>query len=202
MPVPEIGDGHGADAFLINLAPLYGKVGRTETPLACYRTHEKSFTGLLLAGQIRRNLVRFDRLSATLAEHLDRLGIAADREKWKKHSWHYRSAETLRDLERVIPAGAEFALINESELGFGEIIEGRVAVPFPSRDGLPWGAPASDEAALDELAHLDTSGVTIVAIGWPSFWWFDHYPRFIEHLRSTADCLLDNERLVVFQLPL
>jgi glycosyltransferase involved in cell wall biosynthesis len=200
MPIPEIGDGHGADAFLIHLAPLYGTIGTVETPQSCYRTHEKSFTGQLLAGQIRRNRLRFDRLSDTLAEHLGRLGIAADREKWKQNSWHYRSAETLNDLERVVPAGTEFALVNDSELGFGEIVDGRRAVPLPHRDGVTWGAPASDEAALEELRRLQQSGVSILAIGWPSFWWFDHYPCFIRHLRRNADCLLENERLVVFQL--
>jgi len=99
-----------------------------------------------------------------------------------------------------VPSGAEFALVNDSELGFGEIVDGRRAVPFPHREGVTWGAPTSDDAALEELSRLKESGISILAIGWPSFWWFDHYPRFIRHLRKHAECLLENERLVVFQL--
>lgn len=200
MPIPEIGDGHGADAFLITLAPLYGRVHRLENPQGCYRTHEKSFTGRLLSGRIQRNKERFDRLSEALEEHCRRLGLEPDPESWKRDSWHFRCAETLRDLERVLPQHERFALINESELGFGEIIEGRVAVPFPHREGKEWGAPASDDDAIHELVDLKRSGIRTMVIGSPSFWWFEYYPGFVHHLRTAGDCLLENDRVVVFAL--
>jgi hypothetical protein len=35
---------------------------------------------------------------------------------------------------------------------------------------------------------------------WPAFWFFDVYPRFEQHLRREHRALVENDRMVVFEL--
>jgi hypothetical protein len=39
-----------------------------------------------------------------------------------------------------------------------------------------------------------------MVFAWPAFWWLEHYAGLREHLRSKFRCVLDNERLVAFDL--
>lgn len=43
-------------------------------------------------------------------------------------------------------------------------------------------------------------GAKFIAFAWPAFWWLDHYEKFQEYLRSQFPCILENERLVIFEL--
>jgi hypothetical protein len=53
---------------------------------------------------------------------------------------------------------------------------------------------------LDELARMRGDGAAYFAFAWPSFWWTEHYARFSQHLRRAFPCILENERLIVFDL--
>jgi hypothetical protein len=39
-----------------------------------------------------------------------------------------------------------------------------------------------------------------MVFAWPAFWWLDVYQKFHHYLRSNFAPLLENERLVVFDL--
>jgi hypothetical protein len=39
-----------------------------------------------------------------------------------------------------------------------------------------------------------------MAYAWPAFWYLDHYPGLTQHLRTRFRVVLDNERLVVFDV--
>ena len=71
---------------------------------------------------------------------------------------------------------------------------------FVERDGVDWGPPADDEAALQELERLQGQGVRFLIFLWLAFWWLETYPRLFEELQSRSCCLLRNPRLIVFQL--
>jgi FkbM family methyltransferase len=71
---------------------------------------------------------------------------------------------------------------------------------FVERDGVDWGAPADDEAALQELERLQRQGIRYLIFLWSAFWWLETYPRLFEELQSRSRCLLRNPRLLVFQL--
>ena len=43
-------------------------------------------------------------------------------------------------------------------------------------------------------------GAGFIAFGWPSFWWLEHYAALDAHLRTRYECVLENRRLVVFDL--
>jgi hypothetical protein len=106
-------------------------------------------------------------------------------------------AEAILDL---IPEGNAFILVDEDQWATGEDILGRRRIPFLERDGQYWGRPADDETAVRELERLRQNGAGFIVFPWQSLWWLDFYKAFNDSLRSRYRCLLQNERLVIFDL--
>jgi hypothetical protein len=44
------------------------------------------------------------------------------------------------------------------------------------------------------------TGVEFIVFGWPASWWLDYYAQFHDYLGSRFQCVLENDRLVVFGL--
>lgn len=116
------------------------------------------------------------------------------------NEWMHLLLEASQDVARTIPEGETFILVDEQ--GFGrDFARGRCALPFTERDGAYWGAPADAETAVRELERMRRErGASFIAFGWPSFWWLEHYAGLAAHLRARYDCVLENRRLVVFDL--
>ena len=116
------------------------------------------------------------------------------------NEWMHLLLEAAGDVSRTIPEGETFVLVDEQ--GFGrDFARGRRALPFLEREGIYWGAPMDGAVAVDELERMrSVHGASYIAFGWPAFWWFEHYPELRDHLRSQYDCILDNKRLVIFDL--
>ncbi|MDP8922821.1 MAG: hypothetical protein M3O34_08090 [Chloroflexota bacterium] len=105
-----------------------------------------------------------------------------------------------RELAGVLPDGDPFIMVDDNQWGTGAVVAGRRAIPFLERDGQYWGKPPDDATAIRELERLRQSGARFIVFGWPAFWWLDHYAEFHRHLRSRFRCLLENDRVVVFDL--
>ena len=103
--------------------------------------------------------------------------------------------------ETIAPTqpGAPFILVDEAQWAIEEI-DGRLAIPFLEKNGEYWGAPNDDEEAIRELNRLAQAGAAFVVFGAPAFWWLDYYSALSEYLRSKFTCVLENERLVIFDL--
>jgi hypothetical protein len=106
-----------------------------------------------------------------------------------------------QDIAAVIPPESTFILVDQGKLG-SEIAAGRRSIPFLERDGQYWGSPLDDDMAIQELDRLRKCGASFIVLAWPAFWWFDYYSELHRHLRSEFLCVLENERLVVFDLRL
>lgn len=104
-----------------------------------------------------------------------------------------------REIEALIPAGTTFLLADEAHLE-QVVPPQRRARPFLERDGEYHGSPEDDDEAIAELERMRREGAGFLVIAWPAFWWLDCYAGFQQHLRSRYPCLLENERLVVFDL--
>jgi hypothetical protein len=89
--------------------------------------------------------------------------------------------------------------VDENQWGASPLTDRR-AIPFLEQDGQYWGRPEDDETAIRELERLRLAGPAFLAVGWPAFWWLDFYTAWHRHLRSNFRCVLENERLVVFDL--
>lgn len=110
-----------------------------------------------------------------------------------------RLRRATEELAAVLPVGSTFILVDEQQWG-RDPLGGRHAVPFLERDGRYWGAPADDETGIRELNRLRRAGATFTVFAWPAFWWLEHYSALHRYLRMNFQCLLENERVVVFDL--
>ena len=100
------------------------------------------------------------------------------------------------EIAALVPRGDRFIVVGWG----GEVVAGRHAVPLPECDGGYWGPPADDASAMAEFERLRGSGATFLVVAWPAFWWLEYYREFERRLRSGFRCVLENDRLVVFDL--
>jgi hypothetical protein len=118
---------------------------------------------------------------------------AAEMRRWEPL---YRA---LEEIVAVVPRGSTCILVDNGEWGEPSV-DGRHALPFLERDGQYWGPPPDDEAGIRELERLRAAGASHIVFAWPAFWWLEHYGAFHRHLRSRFRCVLENDRLVAFDL--
>jgi hypothetical protein len=62
------------------------------------------------------------------------------------------------------------------------------------------GPPPDDATAIRELERLRQSGASFMVFAWSAFWWLDYYAALRQQLRSAFRFVLENDRLVVFDL--
>jgi hypothetical protein len=84
-------------------------------------------------------------------------------------------------LDRILPAGDAFVLVDDGALGIGEV-GARRALPFLEHDGMYWGAPADDVIAIRELERACRAGAGFIVFNRNAFWWLSHYRRFNAYL--------------------
>jgi hypothetical protein len=104
-----------------------------------------------------------------------------------------------QDIETLIPQGDSFILVDQEQFG-SAITSGYQTIPFLEKDKRYWGPLPDDHTAIRELERLRRSGANFMVFGWPVFWWLDYYSGLHQHLRSNFRCVLENDRLVVFDL--
>jgi SAM-dependent methyltransferase len=105
----------------------------------------------------------------------------------------------VEELAALIPEGARFVLVDH-EVFREDVAATRTALPFLERDGEYWGPPPDDETAIAELERLRGEGASFAVFGSPAFWWLEHYGGLAAHLRERYACVLDNDRLLAFDL--
>ncbi len=205
FPIPEFEFRRAGESYLVSLAPIYGTIKSVAEPQALYRVHGGNDWAMKTQlEQVRYLRSIYPQRCRALSEHLRCMGIEIGPEAWTKGNAHYEWWEQLdlsaQELVAVIPAADTFILVDEDQWNFGETVEGRRVLPFLERDGQYWGPPPDDQAAVRELERLRHSGATFMVFAWPAFWWLDHYTGLHRYLRSAFRCVLENDRLVVFDL--
>jgi glycosyltransferase involved in cell wall biosynthesis len=209
LPLPEPDYRQHADAYLCTLAPLYGRVRLIAEPQGLYRIHGRNdYASRPAAEKNRRNLDIFDRRCEALAAHLARQGGGVNPALWKDrnpyYAWMKRLNAATGDLAALAPPGSSLIVVDEDQWadrwGGSDLLEGRRTVPFLERGGQYWGPPPDDEAAIRELERLRAGGADFLVVGWPAFWWLDHYTGWHRHLREHYLCALRNDHLVAFDL--
>ncbi len=146
------------------------------------------------------DLGSYDRLSAYTGQAtLNQFALVHPR-NYLRVVWKTRVLRAEVDLADIIPAGNCFILVDQDQFGDLHLAGGRRVLPFLERAGKYWGPPADDEAAVSELERLRRCGASFFVFGWPAFWWLQHYAGLQEHLRSRYHCILENERLIAYDL--
>ena len=136
-------------------------------------------------------------INAMEARHRD---IAVPNNTINGDDWLKKLHHAQEQLAVLLPAGSSCILVDDDQWGEEQPVAGVKTIPFLERNGLYWGPPADDDAAIADLERLRREGVEYIAFAWNSFWWLDYYKRLRSYLESRFPCLTRNDRLVVFKL--
>jgi hypothetical protein len=105
----------------------------------------------------------------------------------------------IKQLASLIPSGSGFILVDQCSWPTG-VLEGRYPLPFPERNGDYAGIPQDDAAAIREFERMRESGAKFIVFADPALWWLDYFSEFNRHLRQSFRCILENDRLIGFDL--
>lgn len=201
FPMPEGEYKTCPDLYLCALAPLFGPVRRLSKPQGFWRRHGENNIGRdSFEERLRVGLWREEHCLGVLAEYCREMGIDIDSKIWKANSWWHQINQAIQVVSEIIPPDDTFILVNQDLWGNSKVIAGRRCISFPEKDGQYWGPPPDDDTAIQELERLRRSGAKFMVFVWPFLWWLDCYPGLHQYLRSECRCVLENDRLVVFDL--
>ena len=113
---------------------------------------------------------------------------------WKELRQQYQAGQ---DVAAWVPAGASFILLDYGWLGAQPLV-GRH--PVPLLGGSRRHSRPDDGSVLRAIERHRDSGVAFLAFAWPAFWWIDGGSALGGRLRSQFRCVLDNARLVLYDL--
>jgi hypothetical protein len=200
LPVPERVYRTAADTYLFELAPFFGSVRKSIGPLGLYRIHDRNgFRTRPLEEKLELELGFYENCCDVLAKHFDCARDPALRQRWREQSWWHRLQRALLDIANLPVTGGPMILVDAGTWDSGPVA-GRERLPFPQRDGVSWGNPQDDEAAITELERLRRAGADLIVIVWAAFWWQDQYKGFFRHLQDRYHCLQRNERIIAYGL--
>jgi hypothetical protein len=120
------------------------------------------------------------------------------RQRRERERWASRLSLAKAELLSVVPRGDRVIFVDDQECS--DLAIDHVMVPFLERNGVYWGQPSDDAEAIREFERLRQEGARFLAFVWPTFWWLEHYVSFHRHLRARFRCVLQNDRLVIFDL--
>jgi hypothetical protein len=104
-----------------------------------------------------------------------------------------------QDIAALVPPEDAVIVVDEQQFP-GALGLGRRVIPFLERDGAYWGRPRDDSHAIAELERVRESGARFIVFIWPAFWWLEYYAGLDRYLRARFSCVLQNERVVAFDL--
>ena len=189
-----------ADQHMIQLVPLLGNVARLSEPQSHYRRHGSSgFASVLFDDQLELGYDVMEQLMGVCASWCGEVGLDADVAQWRRSSWYHALRHIVGELDRLSPDGRPILLIDDGQTGM-ENSRVRSVLPFPSRDGIWWGAVAGDDEAIAQLEHHRERGAAHLAVMWTAVWWLDHYRGFAAHLSERYRRVCDDDLVTVFDL--
>ncbi len=202
LPMPGAPYRLYADAYLFGLAPAFGLIRRLEAPLALYRRHGANAYNVRagFAEKLAMGLVDFEQQAALLSRHYRRDGLPFDPSVWRRSAWWPRIQASLEEICSIVAPGEALILVDDDAWGTSGVVLGRRRFPFLERFGVSWGPPADDAEAVAELERLRKEGARLLVFAWPAFWWLECYPDFDAYCRESFPRLLQNDRVLIYDL--
>ena len=121
------------------------------------------------------------------------------RDAYAHKNWWRDIFLAIQEIRALIPAKETFILVDEDHFVF-DFFDKRKYIPLIDHDDSDSGRSANDETLIREFKRLQRAEATFIVFGFPAFWWIDYYPRFYKYLQLQYRCILENERLIVFDL--
>lgn len=121
---------------------------------------------------------------------------------WAK-SWAESEVTHMREnaagvLARLLQPGDSAVIVDENI--DVPVPHGCQRLPFLSRDGVDWGLPADDDAAVTALEAHRAAGVQWVVLLASAYWWLDHYTGLAKALQTHASQVFDEQYLTAYRL--
>jgi hypothetical protein len=113
-------------------------------------------------------------------------------------NWMHQLFQAEEEIMALIRPEETFILVDEGKLCWS--VAGHRYVPFLEHNGRYCGPPPEEDTGIRELERLRQSGMRFMVFAWPAFSWLDNYPQLALYLRTQFRCVLNNARLVVFDL--
>jgi glycosyltransferase involved in cell wall biosynthesis len=187
MPVPCAEFHLNVDTYLNTLSPTAGSFCPVPLSLGMYRRHGRNDSRQPLDRRLRTALDRYASCCVALAHHV---GASQERrQSWYDTAyvrWVRTILSVLGEAASVTSPGDNVLVIENGEWLEGPFLADRQLLPFPHRDGVFWGAPASDQEAVDELRRELDAGTTALVVPDTSAWWVDQYPSLRRVLAQRA----------------
>lgn len=199
FPIPEDIYSSGAETFLFESAPFYGKIGRIQDSLTLYRQHRKNIHKSMSAEEkVGRELRFYKHYSHYLARYCESRSHSVDMERWRSKSWWILHHKLLQDISDLPNPGLPLVLIDDASLEMGSFA-GRDRFHLMDSEGQCSGAPADDDdEAISCLESVRRRGAMYLVLPWVAFWWRDFYKNFFIYLDRHFMKIIDNERCVVY----
>ena len=190
-----------ADEYLYTLAPVFGEIKAIKEPQGFYRIHGKNiYSALSFDRMLELELEGHGQQTAALGSVLKKHGFSVDEDAWRRNSWFHLLKAAMDDINTHIPLEDDVIVVDDESWRMKEIFPGRKVLPFLELDGLYNGAPETDAVAITDLNRLIKTGAKYIAFAKQSFWWLTQYPEFSRYIQSHFSCVLQNERIKIFDL--
>ncbi|HEV8485822.1 MAG TPA: class I SAM-dependent methyltransferase [Blastocatellia bacterium] len=111
----------------------------------------------------------------------------------------HRMRLAIREIRGLISHGEKIILVDQNQWRADDEFVCQ-SIPFVERDGQYWGPPLDDTDAIREFERMRQLAARFIVFGWPAFWWLDHYSKFARYLRERFQCVLENDRLIAFDV--
>ena len=192
----------GADAYLFELAPFFGKLVLIDEPQLFYRQHGRNDHVVLdVDVQVQRGISFFERSAPIALAECRRMDCDADLDTWRRYSWWCRVGRAVDHVKANIPTASAFMLVDDQLWGGGHVLDGRPIIPFLEHDGEYWGAPSNAHEAIQCFERLRGGGTHYIVFAWSAFWWLEMYSEFTAYLVRTCRRVVNTDDVVIFAAP-
>ena len=111
--------------------------------------------------------------------------------------WAWRQKIAARELSAYLKNDTRWALVDDNQWDRAFFSDPAPASFFADPFA---GPPASDDEAIARVEQLKGGGCRFLVFAAPSAWWLSHYTGLHQYLASHFKCLINNQRITVFDL--
>ena len=117
-----------------------------------------------------------------------------------EEAWENQIGMAMQEIKKHVHGHMPLVLVDELVLGLQQRpMNGFALSGFIEKDGIYWGPPENDGAALTALKDLeDRLDQFAIVFAWPAFWWLDSFKGFNEHLHAAYSAAFANDRVKIF----
>lgn len=121
-------------------------------------------------------------------------------ENFKKNNWWKDVFLAIQEITSLISSEEKFILIDEDQFALELFVDCKYIPFIKGCDAGYWGSPLDDNTVILCLENFRQKGAKFLVIGFPAFWWLDYYSGFNHYLRTKFSCLMENNRVKIFDI--